>query len=239
MLLAPVVGLGSPSGFECDPSQDLLHGRSVVGWELNSRRGYTEFVPLTTEYIEGGKGGGGQKGQVCFTAIRSNCACHHGLHCIQFGATAQADINGSEKGQGLDNSLHCTRSAVARWAPCKHSKRPTPCVPFRSASLGSAARGVHSGHRIGKAVPFPSQTSKTARRPPRGFVSLLPHPPNGAHVHSRVRALTWGSPPNGQWNLPPHWLCSVVGQGAKSGWGCGWKGAWQTGLHQTCTPQKI
>ena len=32
----------------------------------------------------GGGGGGAQMGLVCFTAMSSNRACHHGLHCSRF-----------------------------------------------------------------------------------------------------------------------------------------------------------
>ena len=70
-----------------------------------------------------GGGGGGTMKQVCFTAISSNRACHHGLHCSQINVPAHAVVvrlsecsMAGVRGKDPSSLLHCTRSAVACWA---------------------------------------------------------------------------------------------------------------------------
>ena len=96
-------------------------------------------------------------GQVCFIAISSNRACHHGLHCSQFNVPAHAVVvhlsecsKAGVRGKDPASLLHCTRSAVACWAVavgCKHSARLAP-LHLADQHVGPflyRVRGVYAG----------------------------------------------------------------------------------------------
>ena len=97
---------------------------------------------------------GPQWGQICFTAISSNYACHRGLHCSSFSVPAHAvGVRLSKCSmagvRGKDPSLlHCTKSALACGAMgCKHWARLTPLclVDRRFGPFLYWVRGGHSG----------------------------------------------------------------------------------------------
>ena len=44
--------------------------------------------------------GGGAMGRVCFTAISSNRACHHGPHCSQFRSCSLSPLSECSGGGG-------------------------------------------------------------------------------------------------------------------------------------------
>ena len=73
-------------------------------------------------------------GQVCFTAISSNRACHHGLHCSQFSVPSRVHcvripvfFGWGQGARSLSSLVHCLGqlSPVVLWG-CKHSARLTP-----------------------------------------------------------------------------------------------------------------
>ena len=83
---------------------------------------------------------GATTGQVCFTAISSNRACHHSLHCCQFSAPdhvlcvrlSKSSVAGV-RGKDPSSLLHCTKSAVTCWAVGVQTLGQAQCLPGEEA----------------------------------------------------------------------------------------------------------
>ena len=138
--------------FCCAVSGSHGKGNSLHRWPGASRR--------TPDTSGGGTlpNGGfwATMGQVCFTAISSNRACHHGLHCSQFSAPdhvlcvrlSECSMAGV-RGKGPFSLLHCTMAAVAcRAVGVQTFGQAHAHVPGRSACWAVPllrARGAHAG----------------------------------------------------------------------------------------------